>query len=98
MSIAPAVGYKVAKGESFESQDILFKRSTFNFDAIGRMGLVWTTNRFFMGTSAVVHAYNYNKSKFSISNAVAVFNIYVGVNFMPKGHYRRSNPKKFKKW
>ena len=98
VSIAPAVGYKFAKGESFESQDILFKRSTFNFDAIGRMGLVWNTNRFFMGTSAVVHAYNYNKSKFSISNAVAVFNIYVGVNFMPKGHYRRSNPKKFNKW
>lgn len=98
VSLAPAVGYKFAKGESFESQDLLFKRHNLNFDAIGRFGFVWNTNRLFAGTSAIVHAYNYNKSKFSISNAVAVFNVYCGINFVPKGHYRRSNPARFKKW
>lgn len=98
VSLAPAVGYKFAKGESFESRDLLFKRRNLNFDAVGRLGLVWNTNRMFAGASAVVHAYNYKKSKFSVSNAVAVFNVYCGINFVPKGHYRRLNPARFKGW
>lgn len=84
VSLAPAAGCKSAKGEASGGRGVLFKRRTFNFDTITRMGLVWNTNRFFLGASSVVHFYNYNKSRFSVNNAIAVVNVYAGVNFAPK--------------
>lgn len=97
ISASPALGYKFSKGQTIDHKQ-LFSRHNINFDVIGRIGLVWNTNRFFAGFSSVLHAYTYRKSRFRMSNAIAMTNIYFGINFMPKGHYRRTNPQKFGKW
>ena len=96
-SASPAIGYKFSKGQSIDHKEI-FSSHNINFDVIGRVGLVWNTNRFFAGFSGIIHAYTYRKSRFQLSNAIAMTNLYFGINFMPKGHYRRTNPQKFKKW
>ncbi len=97
ISASPALGYKFSKGQTIDHKQ-LFSRHNINFDVIGRIGLVWNTNRFFAGFSSVLHAYTYRKSSFRVSNTIAMTNIYFGINFMPKGHYRRTNPQKFGKW
>ena len=97
VSASPALGYKFAKGQNIDHKQI-FSRHNINADIVGRLGLVWNTNRFFAGFSSVLHAYTYRKSRFRVSNAIAMTNVYFGINFMPKGHYRRNNPQKFGKW
>lgn len=96
-SASPALGYKFSKGQNIDHKE-LFSSHNLNFDVIGRMGLVWNSNRLFAGISSTIHAYTYHKSRFRFSNTIALANLYVGVNFMPKGHYRRKFPQKFKKW
>lgn len=97
ISASPAIGYKFSKGQNIDHKQ-LFSSHNLNFDVIGRTGIVWNTNRYFAGISGTLHAYTYHKSRFRLSNAIALANLYVGINFMPKGHYRRKYPLKFKKW
>lgn len=97
ISASPAIGYKFSKGQAIDHKQ-LFSSHNINFDVVGRLGLVWNTNRFFAGFSSILHAYTYRKSHFKVSNAIALTNIYVGFNFRPKGHYRRNNPEKYGKW
>ena len=97
ISALPALGYKFSKGQNIDHREI-FSAHNINFDVVGRLGLVWNTNRFFAGLSSVVHAYNYRKTHFRVSNTIMMTNIYFGINFCPKGHYRRTNPQKYGRW
>lgn len=97
ISLSPAIGYKFSKGQSVTRKE-LFSAHNINFDLVGRVGVVWNTNRFFMGFSSILHSYSYKKSKFEMRNTVGIINVYCGVNFMSKGHYRRNYPERFKKW
>jgi hypothetical protein len=45
------------------------------------MGIVWNNTRWYAGTSAVFHTYNYSKSQFSTNNMFGNVNFYVGFNF-----------------
>lgn len=58
-----------------------FRFRNFNFDGVGRFGLVWNNTRWYAGASAIIHSYNYEKDKFSTNNSFGSLNIYVGVNF-----------------
>lgn len=58
-----------------------FNVKNFNLDGVGRFGFVWNNMRWYVGTSAIIHSYNYKKGQFSTNNSFGSFNLYVGYNF-----------------
>jgi len=68
-----------SEGDDFNVRNFRFRN--FNFDGVGRFGLVWNNTRWYAGASAIIHSYNYKKDKFSTNNSFGSLNIYVGVNF-----------------
>ena len=64
-----------------------FRFRNFNFDGVGRFGLVWNNTRWYAGASAIIHSYNYKKNKFSTNNSFGSLNLYVGVNFGRKRNH-----------
>lgn len=81
-SLSLALGYKSSSGDLAESEGFSF--GNFNIDGVGRFGLVWNNNRWYMGASAIVHSYNYGRKQFSTSNVFGSLNIYIGFNFGKK--------------
>lgn len=82
-SLSMALGYKHSSsdtnGSSFSFKDFSF--NNFNIDGVGRFGIVWNNMRWYYGANAIMHTYNYHKSKFSTNNIFGSLNIYIGVNF-----------------
>jgi len=79
-SLSLALAYKHSRSESshfFQN----FSFHNFNFDGVGRFALVWNNSKWYAGTSAIFHTYNYNKSRFYISDVFGSLNFYVGFNF-----------------
>ena len=97
-SLSVALGYKSSKAEV--DKDIFrfpfrgFKFQNINIDGVGRFALVWNNMRWFAGTSAILHTYNYNKKKFSTNSTFGSFNIYVGLNFGDRHPERKRKNKK----
>ena len=87
-SLSLALGYKHATGDRESLHAILrdFSFSNLNVDLVGRFALVWNTSKWYAGSSAIVHSYNYKKSQFSTTNYFGSVNIYFGVNFGKKRH------------
>lgn len=92
-SLSGAVAYKNTRADvakhnvSFE--DFNFKN--FNFDGIGRFGVVWNNDKVYAGASTILHSYNYKKSRFSSSSYFGSLNIYAGINFGLKHAYKKQN-------
>lgn len=90
-SLSTAVAYKntraAVKAGSSSFEDFNFKN--FNFDGIGRFGLVWNNDRLYAGASTILHTYNYKKSRFSTNSYFGSLNIYFGLNFGVKKAYRK---------
>lgn len=90
-SLSAAVAYKNTKadvvkhGKPFE--DFNFKN--FNFDGIGRFGVVWNNDKWYAGANTILHTYNYKKSRFSSSSYFGSLNIYTGFNFGIKKEYKK---------
>lgn len=82
-SLQMALGYKNSNSTTnhrrFSMRDFDFKN--FNIDGVGRFGVVWNNMRWYAGTSAIFHTYNYQKEKFSTNTLFGNWNIYVGFNF-----------------
>lgn len=82
-SLSLALGYKSSWSDSnhekFSFKDFSFHN--FNIDGVGRFGIVWNNMRWYYGANAIMHTYNYHKSKFSTNNIFGSLNIYIGVNF-----------------
>ena len=82
-SLSLALAYKRSKGDvtqrSFSIND--FKFSNINVDGIGRFGVVWNNSKWYVGTSTILHAYNYRRSNFSTNNFFGSVNLYAGFNF-----------------
>lgn len=91
ISATPALGIKQAKGEPIKGADFWVNMKRFNFDFIGRAGLVWNNSKYFAGVSAVTHIYDYKKADYSLSNFINYINIYAGFMFHRKSQYRRTN-------
>lgn len=100
-SISPAIGYKITQVEPISEQDLpntsvseeqetIFPLhiDDFNFDVIGRLGLVWNNTKYFAGMSLIIHNYNYRHRKLSINNTFGTLNFYVGLNFHKRKEYR----------
>ena len=82
-SLSIALGYKKTisdvEGSAFSFRD--FSIRNFNIDGVGRFGVVWNNNKWYVGANTILHSYNYNKKRFSTNNIFGSVNIYVGVNF-----------------
>lgn len=87
-SMAPAIGFRRAKGEKLKGDDLWVNMRRFNFDFLARVGLVWNNTRFYAGASLISHFFNYRKQRFSITNSINYVNIYFGLNFHRKSQYR----------
>lgn len=64
-----------------------------NIDGTARFGIVWNNTRWYAGTSAILHAYNYRRSQFSTNNLFGNINIYAGFNFGRKGKKKKNKAK-----
>lgn len=82
-SFSLALAYKRSTGDvthrSFSFSD--FKFNNINVDGIGRFGVVWNNSKWYVGTSTILHAYNYRRSNFSTNNFFGSVNLYAGFNF-----------------
>ena len=80
ISLSLAIGYKHSSGDlqhnGFRFRDFSF--SNISLDGVGRFGIVWNNDKWYAGSSAILHSYNYNKPQFSTSNLFGSINIYVG--------------------
>lgn len=82
-SLSLALAYKSSSSDSNNSF-ITFKDFSFhnfNIDGLGRFGVVYNNMKWYVGTSAIIHAYNYHKSRFYTNSLFGSVNIYIGFNF-----------------
>lgn len=90
-SLSLGIGYKRSVGDlqksSFSFRDFSFRN--FNIDGVGRFGFVWNNTKWYVGASAILHAYNYHKSQFSTNNFFGSVNVYAGFNFGKRKAYRQ---------
>ena len=89
ISATPAFGLRRSKGERMSSEDLWVSMKRFNFDFIGRVGLVWNNSKYFAGLSAVTHVYDYKKEGYSLSNMVNYVPLSVAFMFDRKSQYRK---------
>lgn len=82
-SLSASVTYKKTQSDIYSEAGKWknFNFENFNFDGIGRFGIVWNNDKWFVGASTILHSYNYKKSRFSTSSYFGSLNIYAGVNF-----------------
>jgi hypothetical protein len=84
-SMSLALAYKHSTSDTQHNSDKFlfrdFSLSNFNFDAVGRFGIVWNNTKWYVGSSAIIHSYNYRKDQFSTLNFFMNLNVYVGFNF-----------------
>ena len=80
ISLSPALGYKHLKGETMKAKDF-FKFDNINIDFVTRIGLVWNNSRYFVGSSTILHMYDYKKDKLSMTNTLNWVNVYAGLYF-----------------
>jgi hypothetical protein len=82
-SLSLALAYKHSSGDSdhknFTFQDFNF--DNFNLDGVTRLGIVWNNTKWYIGSSAILHAYNYHKSNFYTNSVFGSLNFYIGFNF-----------------
>ena len=95
-SLSMAVGYKQSTGDmermSLKLRDFAFYN--FNFEGVGRFGVVWNNTRWYSGFSAILHSYSYRKSQFSTNTIFGSLNFYVGYNFGDRElHHQRRHAK-----
>ncbi len=88
-SLSMALAYKNSYSQNEAKNVKSFSFSNFNIDGIGRFGLVWNNTRWYAGASVIMRAYNYYKSRFSTNNIFGDLNVYVGINFGPRGPYKK---------
>lgn len=88
-SASVGVAYNQSSSDTEHSRIDLrdFSFKNFNFDGIGRFGVVWNNTKWYVGASTIIHSYNYKKEQFSTNNSFGSLNIYVGVNFGRKRHH-----------
>lgn len=94
VSVAPALSYKFSKGKledaQIDDQDKGFSFNNINIDAVGRFSVVWNNTKWYAGSSAIIHAFNYKKSQFSTNDVFGSLNIYFGLNFVLRNEYRKT--------
>lgn len=82
-SLSLGLSYKRSTGDvhkgSISFRDFDFKNV--NLDGVSRIGIVWNNMKWYFGSSAIFHTYNYEKQQFRTNTTFGSLNIYVGFNF-----------------
>lgn len=86
ISLMPAVAYKQSRVDSQERTYPTLKNM--NIDLITRAGIVYNNSKYFIGTSLVMHTYDYRSDNFYLNNSFGTIRIYAGFNFSKKKQYR----------
>ncbi|MBR7053782.1 MAG: DUF4421 domain-containing protein [Prevotella sp.] len=90
-SLSASLAYKHSSGNhdpiDFFIDD--FSISNFNFDGVGRLGVIWNDSKWYFGAYGVVHSYNYSKSRFATSNYFGNVKVYIGINFGRKKSHKK---------
>jgi len=86
LSLTPAIAYKHAEIDS-KTMDYPVLNN-FNFDLITRAGITYNNSKYFIGTSLVMHTYNYRSDYFNLNNSFGTIRIYAGFNFIKRKEYR----------
>lgn len=95
-SAAPSIGYRYQEGETLNT-DILWRNiKNFHMDFIFRLGLVWTTGRYYAGGSVVSYLYDYRLNQFQINNNITYLRFYFGLYFRKQKKFRGEG--KFAAW
>lgn len=84
-----ALSYKHTMGDNDTDLKHGFKLDNMNIDAIGRFGVVYNNTKWYTGLSAIMHSYNYRKSRFAANTVFGSVNLYIGYNFGLKKKYKR---------
>ncbi|MCF0202231.1 MAG: DUF4421 domain-containing protein [Bacteroidaceae bacterium] len=97
-SLTAGISFKKSLGDSgkdnFTFRD--FTINNLNFDACGRMALVYNNMRWYAGAVGVMHFYSYRAEQFNTSNWFANVSLYVGINFGRRKEFR--DPQKRFEW
>ena len=91
ISLMPAIAYKRSRinNADYDSpKDWTDWVKDINFDLITRGGITWNNSKYYVGSSLVLHTYDYRKEHFSITNSFGSIRFYVGFNFWKKREYR----------
>lgn len=88
LSLSPAVAYKISRIEKAEQETKDWYKN-FNIDFILRAGVVYNTNKYFVGASFLGRTYDYNRGNFSLNNGFGTLQVYAGFNFYPRKEYRK---------
>ncbi|MBR5689850.1 MAG: DUF4421 domain-containing protein [Prevotella sp.] len=82
-SLSLGMSYKKTTGNTEKDGSLLrdFSFRNFNFDGVGRFGLVWNNTRWYAGSSVILHTYRYSESQFSTNTLFGNLNFYFGYNF-----------------
>lgn len=86
-SLSAGIAYKKTDGERVDKNNFFLRDFNFddiNIDGIGRFGIVWNNTKWYVGTSTILHSYNYHKSQFSTNSIFGSLNIYAGINIGKK--------------
>ena len=88
-SIQAAIAHKRSIGQVAGPFYRNFSFDNLNIDGIGRFALVYNNMRWYVGSSLILHTYNYHRSRLSSNNTFGTLNVYVGCNFGLKRKYRQ---------
>ena len=89
------LAYKHNSGKIVEENFSLSRIISNNIDinATVRLGLVWNNMKWYAGSSAIMHAFNYHGNGLSTSNLFGNINVYAGMNFGKRGKPKKNRPK-----
>ena len=81
--LSASLGYKHARGDHAPFFSILdnFSFSNFNFDGVGRLGVIWNNAKWYFGSYGIIHTYNYRKPQFATNNYFGNVYVFLGINF-----------------
>ena len=82
-SLSTALAYKKSTSDVTNNYEWFrgFSMKNFNLDGVGRFAIVYNNSKWYAGTQAIFHSYNYKKTQFQTSNAFGNVSLYVGFNF-----------------
>ena len=89
------LAYKHNSGKIVEENFSLSRIISNNIDinATVRLGLVWNNMKWYVGSSAIMHAFNYHDNGLSTSNLFGNVNVYAGMNFGKRGKLKKNKSK-----
>lgn len=79
VTILPSLAYKISRINKDEARDPYYRN--FQFELLGKTGIVYNNNKYFAGCNLQVRAYTNFNEKMSMINSLGYISAFVGFNF-----------------